>query len=305
MPGGGISGGSAFLLGPEGLKLNVPATLQLAVQAGSLPAGVEPGDLAIFTDPGTPAGDVGCGNASPTAGMCPGSDNQMLGSYYTVNGTMAAEIIHFSFQWVAAKSSPKSQSRVTSTGCKGGAGSAACVSFNTGICDPCQCADGQTCPNNDPSMCCSCPGGGSCPFNRMDLCGKCIDIPKGSSGSGGDAGSGGNYPCGNPGMWALTCPASAVSGGVCDGETPFTSYFTLSPTIATSGGMWTENLSTVSTTYKLDVMTCDVTMSINNANVGYTCTGTVNLKTLNGSAQQYCGGACNAGTSQACTLLSP
>lgn len=210
MPAGGVAGGTAYQMSPDGLKFSLPAVISMAVSPSALPAGTSTGDLAVFT--AAEQADCG-GNPSP----CPTNPTQILATVVTDETHVSAAIIHFSFLWVAAKSSPGNQARMTTTGCQGGVGVATCVSFSSAICSPCNCADGYPCPGDDAKQCCRCSDGTSCPFNKQELCGQCPTLtgganPDGGAGAdGGKAGDAGADAGGKPINDCASLPLSACA----------------------------------------------------------------------------------------------
>lgn len=222
MPAGGIEGGTAYQMSPEGLQFSVPAVITMAVTPSALPAGTAMSDLGVFT---APAVQGNCGPHGDSA-ICPDKPTDLLATVVTDGTHVGAAIIHFSFLWVAAKSSPGSQARFTSTGCQGGVGAAVCVSFSSAICSPCNCADGYPCPGDDVKMCCRCSDGTSCPFNKQELCGKCPTLTGGGTKADGGAGvDGGGNPsptndCASLPLSACTTDADCAGFGDTHGYGP-------------------------------------------------------------------------------------
>jgi hypothetical protein len=207
MPGGGVSGGSAVVLGPEGLRFTIPIEVYMVFE--NLPAGVSPTDLRLFT---APAGADGYAYQLPTT--------------VADDAHLMAKTTHFSEVYIG---------RVHTTGAPDGSGGGICVSFGTPdaskCTDVCQCTDGAPCPNSDRFQCpcatggTTCPGalgccGNSClpPDNAPDsACAQCANgLPscKGSSDAGSEAGS-------DAGSGAMVCaviyewPISGSVGCIC------------------------------------------------------------------------------------------
>jgi hypothetical protein len=157
LPGGGVSGGAAYAIGPEGATFSTPLTITLSVDPAALPPMTQASDLAIFT---TSVGTM---------------DHAYWLATRAVDAThLSAQTTHFSWFWVADPRRFVSQVTPPSSTC--GIGGAACVNFDVdeaGFCSLCQCSDGSECPGGDPSQCCACSDGTSCPENDLQLCASC------------------------------------------------------------------------------------------------------------------------------------
>jgi|HubBroStandDraft_6_1064221.scaffolds.fasta_scaffold83343_3 hypothetical protein len=157
LPGGGVSGGAAFTVGPAGQTFLAPITITLTLDPTALPAMTEASDLVIFT---TSEGTT---------------DHAYWLATRLVDGKhLSAQTTHFSWIWIGDPRRYASQVTPPPTAC--GIGGAACIDFDldeAGFCPVCQCSDGSECPGSDPSQCCACSDGTACPDNDTNLCGRC------------------------------------------------------------------------------------------------------------------------------------
>jgi hypothetical protein len=157
LPGGGVSGGAAYALGPAGQTFLVPATITLTFDPKALPSMTQGSDLAVFTT------SVGT------------TDHAYWLATRLVDAThVSAETSHFSWAWVGDPRRYAAQTGPPPTTC--GISGAACLNFDldeAGFCALCQCADGNECPGGDPSQCCGCSDGTPCPQNDARLCAQC------------------------------------------------------------------------------------------------------------------------------------
>ncbi len=157
LPGGGVSGGAAFTVGPAGQTFLAPITITLKLDPAGLPAMTQASDLAIFT---TSEGTT---------------DHAYWLATRVVDGMhLSAQTTHFSWVWIGDPRRYASQVTPPTTTCA--IGGAACIDFDldeAGFCALCQCVDGSECPGGDPSQCCACSDGTACPENDAHLCGRC------------------------------------------------------------------------------------------------------------------------------------
>jgi hypothetical protein len=157
LPGGGVSGGAAYTLGPAGQTFLVPATITLTFDPKALPPMTQGSDLAVFTT------SVGTTDHA-----------YWLATRLVDAAHVSAQTSHFSWAWVGDPRRYASQTGPPPTTC--GIGGAACLDFDldeAGFCALCQCADGSECPGGDPSQCCACSDGTPCPQNAARLCAQC------------------------------------------------------------------------------------------------------------------------------------
>jgi hypothetical protein len=157
LPGGGVSGGAAYAIEPEGQTFLAPVTVTLSFDRTALPAMTQGSDLAIFT---TSVGTTDHG--------------YWLATQLVDDSHIAAQSSHFSWFWIGNPHPFASQVVPPVTTC--GIGGAACIDFELdeeGFCTLCQCSDGSECPGGDPTQCCACSNGAACPANESRLCARC------------------------------------------------------------------------------------------------------------------------------------
>ena len=155
VPGGGISGGSAYVVTPASLRFTSPVTVTLWFNASALPSGIHEGDLAVYAAPsGT-------------------TDQALWLSTRPIDGShISALAVELSQFWVAGPLPADLTVPPPAVSCS--LGGAVCVDVTTaGSCPLCQCNDGSECPGSDPTQCCACPSGVACPYNASALCGSC------------------------------------------------------------------------------------------------------------------------------------
>ncbi len=162
LPGGSVSGGAAYAMGPEGQTFLAPVTVTLRFDRTALPPMTQGSDLAIFT---TSVGTTDHG--------------YWLATQLVDDSHIAAQCSHFSWFWIGNPRPFASQVAPPVATC--GIGGAACVDFELdeqGFCTLCQCSDGSECPGGDPTQCCACSNGAACPDNDSRLCARCDAGPQ-------------------------------------------------------------------------------------------------------------------------------
>lgn len=258
---------------------------RLTVWASILVIGVAQG---CSTTTATPCGsEVACGGACCSVGStcCDGTSCAPSGTFCCGLGTGA--ICPSGYSCCAGGCCP-------GAGSSGGSGPGLCVAADNGGCPTCTeigdsdpaCTSDETCCGLDGLQFCTNIGVAACiQCNSASDCqtgAQCCHQGVPPSDGGKDTGSGLSDPCGVAGTWSSVCPLGSSACSACGTATATASY-TISASIAQSGGSWTESDGTG---YSFTVSDCTLTKSIPVSNPCFTGTRTYSVA-LSGGTGSY------------------
>lgn len=179
-----------------------------------------------------------------------------------------------------------------------------------GFCGTAKSTTLYSCPPGELQCFYSADGGHCCPADRPYFCyrDKTCYADKSSASQacnlgsvcyecvGAGGGGGGTDPCGAAGTWSITCPATTVTTGACQGLKPYTTTLTVPANVVANGGQWTDTgyYPGEASPFSLDVATCTILGGPGDQPV---CKGpqtkvTFNTKTGAGFNYSFCGGNC-------------